>query len=240
MPSLSLRPISQASAIQRAHRAGRQRPGRALRLYTRAGARCDLIVSVVVEIGAIDVPWRKSLVRETLQFDNGDLLAPTAPGLGVELIEEACQNSKQRRRGGLCGGAAQITPEPDMIERLLETDVKIAELRARLRVLTSRSEVSWGDKEMRAALSAGPGLWPTAPRAAPTPKPSRPGASFGDSRGWARARARLQGAVRSRWPPGAHHTSFCLVPLGRLEHLECRPVSRLGWSRFLQAKTSDY
>ena len=44
----------------------------------------------VFETVSVDVPWRKQLVRETLVFDDGDLLAPTAPGLGVELIEEAC------------------------------------------------------------------------------------------------------------------------------------------------------
>ena len=30
------------------------------------------------------------MVRETLAFEDGAILAPTAPGLGVELIEEAC------------------------------------------------------------------------------------------------------------------------------------------------------
>jgi galactonate dehydratase len=30
------------------------------------------------------------LVRETLVFHDGDLMVPTAPGLGVELNEEAC------------------------------------------------------------------------------------------------------------------------------------------------------
>ena len=44
----------------------------------------------VFETVSVDVPWRKTLVRETLRFENGELLAPTAPGLGVELIEEAC------------------------------------------------------------------------------------------------------------------------------------------------------
>jgi galactonate dehydratase len=44
----------------------------------------------VFETVSIDVPWRKELVRETLRFENGSILAPTAPGLGVELIEEAC------------------------------------------------------------------------------------------------------------------------------------------------------
>ncbi|KAA0697925.1 mandelate racemase/muconate lactonizing enzyme family protein [Neorhizobium sp. P12A] len=44
----------------------------------------------VFETVSVDVPWRKELVRETLQFEDGAILAPTAPGLGVELIEEAC------------------------------------------------------------------------------------------------------------------------------------------------------
>ena len=44
----------------------------------------------VFETVSVDVPWRKELVRETLVFEDGDLLAPTAPGLGVELVEEAC------------------------------------------------------------------------------------------------------------------------------------------------------
>ena len=43
----------------------------------------------IFETVSIDVPWRRELVRETLRFENGAILAPTAPGLGVELIEEA-------------------------------------------------------------------------------------------------------------------------------------------------------
>lgn len=44
----------------------------------------------VFETVSVDVPWRKDLVRETLEFEDGYILAPKAPGLGVELIEEAC------------------------------------------------------------------------------------------------------------------------------------------------------
>jgi galactonate dehydratase len=44
----------------------------------------------VFETVSMDVPWRKELVHETLQFEDGYILAPTAPGLGVELIEEVC------------------------------------------------------------------------------------------------------------------------------------------------------
>jgi galactonate dehydratase len=44
----------------------------------------------IFETVSVDVPWRKELVREALQFEDGHILAPTAPGLGVELNEEAC------------------------------------------------------------------------------------------------------------------------------------------------------
>ncbi len=44
---------------------------------------------MIFETVSIDVPWRKELVKETLIFEAGDILAPTAPGLGVELNEEA-------------------------------------------------------------------------------------------------------------------------------------------------------
>jgi galactonate dehydratase len=44
----------------------------------------------VFETVSIDVPWRRELVSETLRFENGYLLAPTAAGLGVELNEAAC------------------------------------------------------------------------------------------------------------------------------------------------------
>jgi len=45
---------------------------------------------MIFETVSIDVPWRKELVRETLRFEGGDILVPTAPGLGVELNEAAC------------------------------------------------------------------------------------------------------------------------------------------------------
>jgi galactonate dehydratase len=45
---------------------------------------------MIFETVSMDVPWRKELVRENLSFRDGDILVPTAPGLGVELIEEAC------------------------------------------------------------------------------------------------------------------------------------------------------
>lgn len=43
----------------------------------------------MLEIMSDDVPWRKEIVRESLQFENGFLRVPSGPGLGVEVIEEA-------------------------------------------------------------------------------------------------------------------------------------------------------
>jgi galactonate dehydratase len=44
----------------------------------------------IFETVMIDVPWRRELVRESLEFDGGDIIVPSTPGLGVELNEEAC------------------------------------------------------------------------------------------------------------------------------------------------------
>ncbi len=42
------------------------------------------------ETVAIDVPWRRELVQENLEFVDGALMVPTRPGLGVEINEDAC------------------------------------------------------------------------------------------------------------------------------------------------------
>ena len=44
----------------------------------------------IFETAMIDAPWRRELVKESLELDGGALVVPTAPGLGVELVEEAC------------------------------------------------------------------------------------------------------------------------------------------------------
>jgi galactonate dehydratase len=44
----------------------------------------------VFETVMTDVPWRRELVEETLTFQDGDLIVPDGPGLGVALNEEAC------------------------------------------------------------------------------------------------------------------------------------------------------
>lgn len=44
----------------------------------------------IFETVSIDLPWRLEPVRETLVVEDGARFAPTAPVLGVELIEETC------------------------------------------------------------------------------------------------------------------------------------------------------
>ncbi len=44
----------------------------------------------IFEMVMIDAPWRKEIVRESIVFEDGAILAPTAPGLGVEIDEDAC------------------------------------------------------------------------------------------------------------------------------------------------------
>ena len=45
----------------------------------------------ILETIAVDVPWRKEIVREDLEFSAGEIIVPTKPGLEVELDEEACK-----------------------------------------------------------------------------------------------------------------------------------------------------
>jgi galactonate dehydratase len=44
----------------------------------------------ILETIAVDVPWRREIVRESLTFTNSQITIPNLPGLGLELDEEAC------------------------------------------------------------------------------------------------------------------------------------------------------
>jgi galactonate dehydratase len=44
------------------------------------------------ETVSIDVPWRKQIVNENLEFKNGEIIVPTTPGLGIEIHEDAIAN----------------------------------------------------------------------------------------------------------------------------------------------------
>ncbi len=46
----------------------------------------------ILETIAVDVPWRKEIVRESLTFTNSEITIPNQPGLGLELDEEACKH----------------------------------------------------------------------------------------------------------------------------------------------------
>ncbi len=45
----------------------------------------------ILETIAVDVPWRREIVRESLEFSNSEIRIPNQPGLGLELNEEACR-----------------------------------------------------------------------------------------------------------------------------------------------------
>ncbi|MBV9813896.1 MAG: mandelate racemase/muconate lactonizing enzyme family protein [Acetobacteraceae bacterium] len=51
----------------------------------------------ILETISVDVPWRREIVRENLTFTNGEITIPNAPGLGLELDEEACLRHPYRR-----------------------------------------------------------------------------------------------------------------------------------------------
>ena len=44
----------------------------------------------ILETIAVDVPWRKEIVEESLVFSNNEITVPDLPGLGLELNEDAC------------------------------------------------------------------------------------------------------------------------------------------------------
>ena len=52
----------------------------------------------ILETIAVDVPWRREIVRESLVFSNSEIRIPDAPGLGLELDEEACARHPYVRR----------------------------------------------------------------------------------------------------------------------------------------------
>jgi galactonate dehydratase len=51
----------------------------------------------ILETIAVDVPWRKEIVREALTFTNSEIRIPDVPGLGLELNEEACARHPYKR-----------------------------------------------------------------------------------------------------------------------------------------------
>jgi galactonate dehydratase len=37
-----------------------------------------------------DVPWRGEVTTEEVEFTDGRMTVPTRPGLGIDIVEEAC------------------------------------------------------------------------------------------------------------------------------------------------------
>jgi galactonate dehydratase len=66
----------------------------------------------ILETISVDVPWRREIVRESLTFTSGEIIIPDAPGLGLELDEEACARHPYQRHPNrhFDGGLTDIKP----------------------------------------------------------------------------------------------------------------------------------
>ena len=53
----------------------------------------------ILEIDMDDVPWKWDLIDPPLQIENGELLVPTRPGLGANLVESEVAKHPLRRAG---------------------------------------------------------------------------------------------------------------------------------------------
>lgn len=136
---LSVHPVSQAQARQRAGRAGREAPGYCYRLYTESTfselrentqpeiLRCPL-TSVVLELLAMGV-------NDLLTFDF--LSAPSEDGL-VSALEQLCQLGGVEGGGGGEGGGVRLTElgwkmsqfplEPSLAKAILLAPVSVSVL----------------------------------------------------------------------------------------------------------------
>eukprot|EP01062_Namystynia_karyoxenos_P077738 TRINITY_DN7884_c0_g1_i1.p1 TRINITY_DN7884_c0_g1~~TRINITY_DN7884_c0_g1_i1.p1 ORF type:complete len:771 (+),score=249.75 TRINITY_DN7884_c0_g1_i1:77-2314(+) len=89
--SLLVSPISQASANQRAGRAGRTRPGKAFRLYTEKAFKEDLIPATYPEIlrsnlGSVVLQLKKLGIEDLVHFDFMDPPAPETMMRALEML----------------------------------------------------------------------------------------------------------------------------------------------------------
>ena len=89
--SLLVSPISQASANQRAGRAGRTRPGKCFRLYTEEAFKGDLIPQTYPEIlrsdlGSVVLQLKKLGIEDLVHFDWMDPPAPETLMRALELL----------------------------------------------------------------------------------------------------------------------------------------------------------
>ena len=89
--SLLVSPISQASAQQRAGRAGRTKPGKAFRLYSEEAFKTELIVQTYPEIlrsnlGSVVLQLKKLDIHDLVHFDFMDPPAPETLMRALELL----------------------------------------------------------------------------------------------------------------------------------------------------------
>ncbi len=97
--SLLVCPISKASAMQRAGRAGRTKPGKCFRLYTEKAYRNEMIEQTYPEVlrsnlGMVVLQLKKLGIDDLVHFDFMDPPVSGSPG-GIWMIESGC---RRRRR----------------------------------------------------------------------------------------------------------------------------------------------
>jgi pre-mRNA-splicing factor ATP-dependent RNA helicase DHX15/PRP43 len=124
--SLLVSPISQASAQQRAGRAGRTRPGKCFRLYTKDAFDKDLQEQTYPEIlrsnlGSVVMQLKKLGIDDLVHFDFMDPPAPETLMRALELLNYVGALSDEGELTELGGMMAEFPLDPQLGKLLLSS-----------------------------------------------------------------------------------------------------------------------
>ncbi|KAE8783466.1 putative pre-mRNA-splicing factor ATP-dependent RNA helicase [Hordeum vulgare] len=124
LDSLVITPISQASAKQRAGRAGRTGPGKCYRLYTESAYRNEMPATTVPEIQRINLGWTvlnmKAMgINELVSFDFMDPPAPQALTSAMEQLYSLGALDEEGLLTKLGRKMAEFPQEPPLSKMLL-------------------------------------------------------------------------------------------------------------------------
>jgi ATP-dependent RNA helicase DHX8/PRP22 len=124
LDSLVITPISQASAKQRAGRAGRTGPGKCYRLYTESAYRNEMPPTSIPEIQRINLGWTvlnmKAMgINELVEFDFMDPPAPQAITSAMEQLYSLGALDEEGLLTKLGKKMAEFPQEPPLSKMLL-------------------------------------------------------------------------------------------------------------------------
>ncbi|VAI76771.1 unnamed protein product [Triticum turgidum subsp. durum] len=124
LDSLVITPISQASAKQRAGRAGRTGPGKCYRLYTESAYRNEMPATTIPEIQRINLGWTvlnmKAMgINELVSFDFMDPPAPQALISAMEQLYSLGALDEEGLLTKLGRKMAEFPQEPPLSKMLL-------------------------------------------------------------------------------------------------------------------------